>query len=490
MFEQEFAQWSASHTASQVKSKSVSPVEVTRAAIDRIEQINSRLNAVVFSDFEQALEQARSLEKKIMAGNEPGPLAGVPTLIKDLFSFKPGWPATLGGIRALRDYAPDFYSTFPERVEKSGSIVLGKTNSAAMGFCGVTDNKMFGPTRNPFDLRYNSGGSSGGAAAAVASGLVPVAEASDGGGSIRIPAAWCGLIGFQPSFGTIPAIMRPNAFGATAPFLYDGPLARTVEDIALTLSVLSGHDPRDPFSAAKAPDFKSALTRPIKGMRIGVTRDFGIFPVDTRIADRVQATARILEDAGAIVEPLDIHIPHTQKALSDLWCRMIASVSHGAILDLAKQVIDLWDQRQDELPAALKQWVNVASGMSLEDIQADQAMRTDVFDAFTRAFEKHDLILSPVTSCMPCRNGETGDTVGSKEIGGIPVDPRIGWAMTYLTNFTGHPAASVPAGVIEGLPVGVQIIGKRHGDLSVLSACAALEKINPWAETYERVLMR
>jgi amidase len=170
-------------------------------------------------------------------------LHGVPTAIKDLFDFQPGWPATFGGIRALKDLTLDISCPFAERIQRAGAIVLGKTNSPIMGFRGTCDNYLFGPSRNPFAPAKNTGGSSGGSAAAVADGLLPLAEGTDGGGSIRIPASWCGVYGYKASFGRIPYVNRPNAFAGINPFLFEGPITRTVGDAALALDALAGYDP-------------------------------------------------------------------------------------------------------------------------------------------------------------------------------------------------------------------------------------------------------
>src|SRR5438105_5832002 len=183
-----------------------------------------------------------------MAGQQLGPLHGVPSAIKDLFDFKPGWPSTFGGIRALKDLKLDLSCIYAERIERAGAIILGKTNSPVMGFRGVCDNYLFGPSRNPFNVAKNTGGSSGGSAGAVADGLFPLAEGTDGGGSIRIPASWCGVYGYKAAFGRLPLCTRPNAFSSDTPFIFEGPLTRNVRDAALALSALAGYDARDPFA--------------------------------------------------------------------------------------------------------------------------------------------------------------------------------------------------------------------------------------------------
>ena len=214
----ELAYESVARLAARIRRRELSPVEVLDHFIARIEALDSKLNSVVVREFDEARERARAAEQKVRSGANLGPLHGVPLALKDLFGFKPGWRNTFGGVRALKDYVAKSWSMFPERAEQAGAIILGKTNSPVFGFRGATDNYLFGPTHNPFDLSKNSGGSSGGAAASVAAGLLPFAEGGDGGGSIRIPAAWCGVYGFKHSFGRVPVRASPNAFGASQSF--------------------------------------------------------------------------------------------------------------------------------------------------------------------------------------------------------------------------------------------------------------------------------
>src|SRR5439155_4154138 len=264
--------------AIRIRRHQLSPVEVVDAFIERIEQRNKSLNAFVYLGFEDARKRAKEAEQALMAGAALGPLHGVPTAMKDLFDFKPGWVSTFGGVRAFKNLVVDLYCTYAERIERAGAILLGKTNSPVMGFRGTCDNYWFGPTRNPFDLSRNTGGSSGGSAAAVADGLVPIAEGTDGGGSIRIPASWCGVYGFKASFGRVPYVSRPNAFSGDIPFLFEGTLTRTVEDAALGLTALAGYHPGDPLSLDERVDFMSALGRPVKGMRIAYSPNLDVFP--------------------------------------------------------------------------------------------------------------------------------------------------------------------------------------------------------------------
>lgn len=254
----ELAFLSVKGLAALIRSRKISPVEVTDYFLDRIDARNPSLNALVYVDHEGARKAAKQAEAELMKGVENKPLLGVPTAAKDIGPSCPDWPDTMGGIRAMKDFRIPGYSSYMERMIAAGAIPIGKTNSPTFAFRGVCDNKLFGPTRNPFCPDRNSGGSSGGAAAAVADGLLPVAEGSDAGGSIRIPAAWCNLFGFKASFGSFPAVWRPNAFGTAFDFVATGPMARSVEDTAIVLNAIAGYNSRDPFCVNHA-DRKSVV---------------------------------------------------------------------------------------------------------------------------------------------------------------------------------------------------------------------------------------
>src|SRR3954447_1951300 len=369
----ELARLTAAELAGRIRRRELSPVEVMDAAIGRIEADNERLNAFVHLDLEQARKRAREAEHAVVSGAELGPLHGVPTAMKDLFDFKPGWPTTFGGVRALKDFMPDFYCAWAERMERAGAIIVGKTNSPVMGFRGTCDNPLFGPSRNPFDTSRNTGGSSGGSAAAVAAGLVPVAEGTDGGGSIRIPASWCGIYGYKQSFGRIPYIARPNAFTGLHPFLFEGTLARTVEDAALVTESLAGYDPRDPLSVDDDVDFVSSCRRSIAGMRIAYSPTYDVFPIDGRVAAAVRDAVRALEDAGAHVEEVELGITRDQRELSDLWCRLIMPINVAGIEGLKAGGIDLLRDHPDDLPTEYREWLERGCRLTALDIANDQA---------------------------------------------------------------------------------------------------------------------
>jgi amidase/aspartyl-tRNA(Asn)/glutamyl-tRNA(Gln) amidotransferase subunit A len=475
---------SAAELALRIRRKDISPVEVMERTIARIEARNPSLNALIHLGFDDARHAAKEAEAALMHGDAVGPLHGVPAAIKDLFDFKPGWPATFGGVRALKDNIAHWHCPFAERIEKGGAILVGKTNSPVMGFRGTCDNYLFGPTRNPFDVTRNPGGSSGGSAAAVADGLLPLAEGTDAGGSIRIPAAWCGVYGYKASYGRVPVIIRPNAFAGDLPFVFEGPITRTVEDAALAMHVLAGYDRRDPLSLDETVDFVGATRRSIRGLKIAYSPDFDVFPVDRRIAATVATAVRAFEEAGAHVEVVKLGIKRSQQELSDLWSRLMMPLNLGAFEAVKAAGLDLLTDHADDFPPEYLRWIEVGKRMTISDLNRDQAMRSEVYDAIEGVLADYDLIVTPTLAAMPVENRTDGNTMGPSEVNGEPVDPLIGWCLTYPVNFTGHPACSIPAGMVDGLPVGMQIIGRRYADTDVLAASAAFERLRPWADTY------
>jgi amidase/aspartyl-tRNA(Asn)/glutamyl-tRNA(Gln) amidotransferase subunit A len=483
----ELAYVSAGELAARIRRRDLSPVEVLDAFIARIQERNPSLNALVYLAFDGARRDAVAAEAAVMRGDKLGLLHGVPAAIKDLFDFKPGWPATLGGIRSLKDHVVNGYCAFAERIEgRGGAILLGKTNSSLMGFRGTCDNYLFGPTRNPFNLAKNSGGSSGGSAAAVADGLLPIAEGTDAGGSIRIPASWCGTYGYKASYGRVPFLASPNAFGAAdSPFLFEGPITRTVEDAAIALNVLAGYEPRDPFSLTDAaPDFTAATRRSIRGMRIAYSPDLDVFPIDPRVAEVVGRAVRTFEGAGAHVEVVKLGITRAGRELSDVWSRLYMLLNLQAFEAYKRNGIDLLGEHRDDFPPEYLHWVEQAQRMSGLDFFRDQEVRTEVFHAVQGVLNTYDLLITPTLACLPVDNANDGNTVGPSSINGEEIDPLIGWCLTYFLNFTGHPAASIPAGMADGLPVGMQIIGRRNADADVLAASAEFERLRPWQDTY------
>lgn len=477
---------SAAELGRAIAEKRLSPTETIRYFAARIEKRNPSLNALVYTKFHYAEAEAKKLEARLAHGESVGPFAGVPFALKDFLPSKKGWPNSHGGVRAL--IRPDEAdSEFCKAMEAAGGIAVGKTNAPAFGFRGTCDNLLYGPTRNPFDLRRNSGGSSGGSAAAVADGMLPISEGSDGGGSIRIPAAWCNCFGFKASVGTIPSVARPDAWAATHPYCFNGGLTRTVEDSAILLNYMARYDPRDPLSRPRdKTDYTQEMRRPLRGVRIAWTPDFGIFPVDPAVEQTAAQAAAALKEAGAVVEPVKLRPGYDARTLAELWCRSIC-VDTAVEMEVARRAgFDLVRDHAADLPREFIEWNRKTAAGGLMDYYAFNLARTALLDMTEDVFERYDLLLSPTTICLPVPNADDRNTLGPTEVNGTPVEPLIGWCETFIANFTGHPAASAPAGLSpEGLPVGLQIIGRKYRDGDVLAAAHALETVRPWRGYYE-----
>ena len=478
---------SAAELAARIRRRDLSPVEVVEAFLNRIETHDGDINAYVTVLGEEAREKARGAERALTlgAGETLGPLYGVPVAIKDLFDYKAGVRNTFGS-KPLKDYVPNRNATYIERLENAGAIVLGKTNTPEFGHRATTDNLLFGPTSTPFAVGKNAGGSSGGSAAAVAGGLAAIAQGSDAGGSIRIPASFCGVYGFKATYGRVAAATRPDAFLSHTPFSHSGPLSRTVEDAALMLGVMAGPHPRDPFSLPDDGADYLAARHSIDGLRIAYSPNFDVFPVEASVSAVVGEAVRAFEEAGARVEEASIGLKRSQKELCDLWLREVGVRSAALAASLKNAgVVDLLGEHREELMPQFAELLETGQNKNAVEYKLDDVARTEVFDAVQDVFEEYDLLVTPTLAISSVDNAEDGNTVGPSEVSGEEVDPLLGWCLTYLINYTGHPAASIPAGFTDdGLPVGLQIIGRRFADETVLAASAAFEQVRPWHDAY------
>lgn len=462
----------------------LSPMAVVDAVLARIYEHNEELHAYITVCEEYARERAQSLEDRLEAGDPVGPLCGVPVAIKDLYAFKEGVRHTFGA-KPFSDHVATKDAPFVERLEDAGAIIVGKTNTPEFGHKGETDNLLngIGAASTPFDLNRTAGGSSGGSAVAVAAGLATIAQGSDVAGSIRIPAAFNGVVGIKPTHGRVPQALRPDAFLPHTPFFDAGPIARTVEDMALALDVMSGAHPRDPLSL---PDtggsFRETSVRAIDDLTIAYTADFDSQPIDPAVrgvfheaidvlgrtgADLVEATPRFDREWGEIRRPLNVALQVMYAALAD-----------GI---QAEYGIDLLAHR-DELPEKVVTRIEQGRAHSALEYRQLDVVRTEVFDTIQNLFTEHDLLVTP-TATVPPYNIEDGSP---SEVDGVAIDPS-GWFLTFPFNLTGHPAASVPAGLTDdGLPVGLQIVGERFADETVIAASAAYERLNPWRNAYQQ----
>lgn len=477
----------ATELAELIRGRKVSSVEVVSASIERIERINPLINAVVTPLFEDARRCAAAADRAIARGEPIGLLHGVPVLIKDLFDFKAGVRNTFG-CAASADFVPSQSVAHVERLEAAGAIIVGKTNTPEFGHKGVTDNRLFGPTSTPFDLSRNAGGSSGGSAAAVAAGMVALAQGSDAGGSVRIPAAWCGVVGFKPTFGRVPITGGGNAFGAHTPFVHVGPLSRTIRDAALMTDVLSGPDGRDPLSLPPlGANLASACLQPIEKLKVAFSPDWGVFAVQPEIAETARSAAFALCEAGAEVQHVDIRLPCSQGELAALWRRQIGILYADMFDSFRAAGMDFLSDAGDDVPDAVREAAHYGSAALALEAKKDDRLRTTILQTLEEVFAEFDLLMSPTLSCPPPINGTDGNTLGPAEVAGRAVERCIGWCLTHLVNFTGHPAASAPSGLLDGLPTGVQIIGRRFADGQVLAAGRALEQVRPWEADLQRV---
>ena len=466
----EFAWRSATELAYLIRSREVSPVEVMKATLERIDEINPKLNAFVTMN-EHALAEAKLAEEAVMKGEPLGLLHGVPVGIKDMTPTK-GIRTTMGS-RLLEHNVPDRDAVYVQRLKGAGAVVVGKTNTPEFGYKGTTDNLVFGTTRNPWLLDRTPGGSSGGSAAAVAAGLVPIAEGGDGGGSIRIPAAFCGIYGFKPSFGRIPSDIL-SGFAGTSPFLHFGTLSRTVADSALMYQIGAGEHMIDPFSLKNEQDVFAELENGVKGMKIAYTRDFGFIPVNPEVVAATDRAVELFRALGAEVEEVDLALDNPQANLFDSWnTQWIALLTNG-FGDLPPEQMALLDPN---VQAFIKQGLK----MSAFQLTRANTARDMLWNKTKELFDKYDALISPTTCCTAFPTSILGPT----EIEGVAVDPLYGWFLTYPFNLTGQPAASIPCGFdSEGLPIGLQIACQRFEDAKLLRISRAFELIAPWADKH------
>lgn len=450
-----------------IRAKHVSPVEVTEAALTRIERLNPRLNAYLTVTAEHARALAQAAETRLMRGTLHGPLDGIPYSIKDLEPTA-GIRTTYGS-KFFAEHVPTENGVVAARLRASGGILLGKTNTSHFGYKDMCDNLLGPPCANPWDLTRTSGASSGGAGAAVAAGLGPVAHGSDGSGSIRIPSALCGIFGMKPSLGRVPAWPSADLWNARS---HNGPMARTVRDAALLLQVMAGPDPRDPLSIDAPPaDYLAACDGELRGLRVGWSRDLGFASVDPEVADLAERAARRFAELGCTVEeaPIDWGNPYD-------FHRIIYSVG------VAARNYERALERPDWFEPTLLRMILDGARVSAIQFQKANLMRTEFAEKVRATFTQYDLLLTPQ---MPVAAwaADPGPFEGLADLGGKPaysIFDRV--PFMYPFNLTGQPAANVPCGFTrQGLPVGLQIVGRWHREVDVFRAAAGFEALQPWA---------
>jgi len=450
------------------RARKVSPLEVMQAVLARIDAVNPTLNAYVTLARESALADARRATAALRRKSGLPPLHGIPVSIKDLTPTR-GLRTTWGSV-IFADHVPEEDAITVERLKRAGAIVVGKTNTPEFGAGGNTFNAVFGPTRNPWNPALTCGGSSGGAAVALATGMGPLAQGSDTGGSLRMPAAFCGVVGFRTSPGLVPHHPRALAWDTIS---VTGPMARTVTDTALMLSVLAGPDDRAPLSyAVDTRDFTKAVKAPsVKGWRIAFTPDLaGLIPVDGEVA-------RIAEDATRVFRSLGARVEMGCPDFGEVNDIVLGTRGVSMVANLA-QHLPRW---KGEMQPGLV-W-NIEQGLALtaEAVGRAETLRSALWQRVRVFMETRDLLILPTTSVPPFPVEQPYPV----EINGKALDNYIQWAfLTYGITLTGLPAISVPCGFTKsGLPVGLQIVGRRRQEVAVLRAAAAFEAAAPWANT-------
>jgi len=459
---------SAVELAELIRRRALSPVEIIRAVLERIDQLNTLLGAYVMVHAERALAEARAAEQAVMAGTALAPLHGIPVSIKDTL-----WTAgerTTYGSRLQAEFVAPQDAPSVARLRAAGAIFVGRTNLPEFAWRGSTDNPLFGESRNPWDPTRTPGGSTGGGAAAVAAGLGPLALGSDGAGSIRIPASFCGLVGFKPTFGRVP--MYPAA-GGNELVAHVCPLARTVRDVALMMNAIARHDRRDAFALPDdGVDYLAACDEPLAGprggapLRIAWSPDLGYAPVEAETREIAETAVRAFSEIGLTLEEASPDLGDPSVILKTLYGGA-QGAAHAARPAEQKALMD------PELVA----YAEASAGLSVVEYLSAVAARQALADALRRFFERYDLLLTP-TLCLPAF---PLGVVGPSEVAGRKVT-HLGWTLCYPFNYSGQPAVSIPAGwTASGLPVGLQVVGRRLEDALVLRAAATFETLRPWA---------
>jgi amidase len=445
--------------ARRIRAKQISAVELLEAHLAQIERVNPRVNAIITLVADQALAQARVADTMLARGDVLGPLHGLPIAHKDLFPTK--GIRTTSGSPIYANHVPDQSALIVERIQRAGAITIGKTNVPEFGAGSQTFNPVFGATLNPYDTSKTCGGSSGGAAVALACGLIPIADGGDTGGSLRNPAGYCNVVGLRPAPGRVPSWPDQMAWNSLS---VDGPMARTVADVALLLSAIAGPDPRSPIAIAEpGARFAQGLGRDFHSTRIAWSRDLGGLPIDSRVTTVIDAQHHTFEALGCAVEDAEPDLTDADEIFKVLraWSY---ELSFSELLHTHRNMIKdtvIW---------------NAEAGMRLSgpDIARAERKHTALYHRMREFMETYEFLICPVSQVPPF--DVTQPYV--REINGVPMETYIDWMRScYYISITGHPAISVPCGFTpEGLPVGVQIVGRHQDELGVLQLAYAFEQ--------------
>ena len=459
--------------ARMIASKKIKPSEAMEDILARIDGVNPKVNAFCTLARDSAMAEARAADKKVARAKSLAPLFGVPVSIKDLI-FTKGLRTTFGS-KMHESFIPDQDEIVVQRLKAAGAIVLGKTTTCEFGYKAVTDSPLWGVTRNPWNVGMTPAGSSGGAAAAVASGMGPLAVGNDGGGSIRAPASFCGVFGLKPSRGRVPIYPLLSGWETLdRRVAHLGPLTRTVADAALMMEVIAGRDDRDPVSLPEGKmAFRRELKRGVRGLRIAWSFDLGYAVVDKIVKVAVESAVRVFAELGAKLEEARPDFP----SMHDAFQLLFAADCAGSIGDRLEE----WKERLDR---GLVRLTEIGLKASARDYVRAVNKSHVLWEKLQLFFEKYDLLLTPTLPVPPFPVGIDWP----REVAGQKVHPLNYLAFTYPFNLTGQPAASVPCGwTADRLPVGLQIVGRRFEDATVLRAAAAFEEARPWADRWPEI---
>ena len=457
------------------RDKTLTPLDVTQAVFERIDALNPVLTAYVALDREGALEAARLATDELSRRNAADlpPLHGIPVSIKDVTAVK-GLPLTYGSL-LYRDQIAAEDALIVHRLRAAGAIIIGKTNTPDFAFGGNTTNALFGPTRNPWNLEMTPGGSSGGGAAAVAVGMGPIAHGTDLGGSLRTPASFCGIAGFRTTPGLVP--IWPNLLPWDSHGV-EGTMARSIQDLALSLAAIAGPDERAPLSyPVDVGAFMRAAAEPdVRGWRVAWSSDLGgLLPVEPEIASAVERASSIFAQLGA----------HVRQDTPDFTGLLEAVLPSRGLLMVAHHA-EKYEKHRDQLPASLVWNVELGLRLTSSEIARAEIARGRLRDRVREFFNRYDILLMPTEPVLPFPI----DQDFPAEINGVKLDNPIHWfALCYAATVAGVPALSVPAGFSKRkLPIGVAILGGWRREDNVLRAAAAYELAQPWAQHVPPVL--
>jgi Asp-tRNA(Asn)/Glu-tRNA(Gln) amidotransferase A subunit family amidase len=467
--------------ADAIRRSEISPLDVFEAVARRIEAVNPRVNAYCTLDLDRARKAAHEAKEALTRNSPIGPLHGVPLAVKDDLAVQ-GMLYTCGS-NLMASFQAEHDDLTVERLKRAGAVILGKTNLPEFGHKATTDNLLFGATSNPWNLDRIAGGSSGGSAAAVAAGMAYLALGTDIGGSIRIPASCCGIVGHKPSLGRIPRVPAGNFFNMA---WTSGPMARTVADVALGLRVLAGPDLRDPFSLPSLGDGELDLTGDLRGVRIAWSRSPTGGPVEPIVADAARSKLELLKSQEVhILETSDTLEPPrgaVDDVLSGDFILVFELMGLGSWWRFTTMRMLGWFSKKYRLSPSFASFARRSFRTNLRRFIAAQNQITDFVEkTANRIFEDHDLLASPTLALPPFAHpGIAG--LGPSAVNGQPIrDRHLGWLFTWPFNLTGQPAVSIPCGwSVDGLPLGLQIVGRRGADSLVLRVAAAIERLGPW----------